>query len=169
MWCWKSRWTPSPASRRPSCSQSTGLGRGKKEDMRRQFQVDRWSLLVKHTISSLYASNSLLLEKFRVASMVVRMAPFSFRRALNFLRQSTVSWRCRVEATRSRWQIHGCFSASAAVMRFAGFTVSIELIRFFASGVTVSHSGEGYWGERECVVREVQQKRASHIHHRRRP
>lgn len=75
---------------------------------------------------------------------MVKMAPFNLRRALNFFKQSTVSWRCKVEATRSRWQIQGCFSASAAVMRLAGFTVSIELIRFFASGVTVSHSGEGY-------------------------
>lgn len=85
-----------------------------------------------------------LLEKFLVASIVVRIAPLSLRRALNFLRQSTVSWRCRVEATRSRWHIHGCFNASAAVIRLAGLTVNIELIRFLASGVTVSHSGEGY-------------------------
>ena len=42
-------------------------------------------------------------------------------------------------------QIHGCFRASAAVMRLAGLTVNIELMRFLASGVTVSHSGEGYW------------------------
>lgn len=40
-------------------------------------------------------------------------------------------------------QIHGCFSASEAVIRFAGLMVSILLIRSFASGVTVSHSGEG--------------------------
>ena len=40
--------------------------------------------------------------------------------------------------------IHGCLSASCAVIRLAGFTVSILLIRFLASGVTVSHSGEGY-------------------------
>ncbi len=86
-----------------------------------------------------------LLEKLRVANIVVRIAPLSFRLALNFLRQSTVSCLCRVEATLSRWQIHGCLSASAAVIRFAGFTVSIELIRFFASGVTVSHSGDGYY------------------------
>jgi len=89
--------------------------------------------------------DTLLLEKLRVASIVVRMAPLSLRRALNFLRQSTVSWRCKVEATRSRWHIQGCLSASAAVIRLAGFTVSIELIRFLASGVTVSHSGEGYY------------------------
>lgn len=43
-----------------------------------------------------------LLEKFLVASIVVRMAPLSFRRALNFLRQSTVSCRCTRLATRSR-------------------------------------------------------------------
>lgn len=30
-------------------------------------------------------------------------------------------------------------------MRFAGFIVSIWLIKFFASGVTVSHSGDGNW------------------------
>lgn len=31
-------------------------------------------------------------------------------------------------------------------MRFPGLTVSMLSIKFFASGVTVSHSGEGYWG-----------------------
>lgn len=40
--------------------------------------------------------------------------------------------------------IHGCLSASDAVTRLAGFTVNIWLIKFFASGVTVSHSGDGY-------------------------
>lgn len=33
----------------------------------------------------------ILLEKFLVASIVVRIAPFNFRRALNFFKQSTVS------------------------------------------------------------------------------
>lgn len=41
-------------------------------------------------------------------------------------------------------QIHGCFKASTAVIRLAGLTVNIELIKFLASGVTVSHSGDGY-------------------------
>lgn len=40
-------------------------------------------------------------------------------------------------------QTHGCFSASWAVMRLAGLMVSIWLMRFLASGVTVSHSGDG--------------------------
>lgn len=40
-------------------------------------------------------------------------------------------------------QTHGCFRASWAVILLAGLIVSIWLIRFFASGVTVSHSGEG--------------------------
>jgi hypothetical protein len=40
-------------------------------------------------------------------------------------------------------QIHGCFSASEAVMRLAGLMVSILLMRSLASGVTVSHSGDG--------------------------
>lgn len=44
-------------------------------------------------------------------------------------------------------QTHGCLRASWAVMRLAGLMVSIWLMRFFASGVTVSHSGEG-----NCVV-----------------
>lgn len=64
-----------------------------------------------------------LLEKFRVASIVVKMAPlktkqpkirhpndlelktvstFNLRRALNFFKQSTVSCRCTTDATRSR-------------------------------------------------------------------
>ena len=41
------------------------------------------------------------LEKFLETSMVVRMAPLSFRRALNFFKHSTVSWRCTTLATRS--------------------------------------------------------------------
>ncbi len=41
-------------------------------------------------------------------------------------------------------KIHWCLSASAAVIRLEGFIVSIELIRLFASAVTVSHSGGGY-------------------------
>lgn len=40
-------------------------------------------------------------------------------------------------------QTHGCFSASCAVMRLAGLMVNIWLMRFLASGVTVSHSGDG--------------------------
>jgi len=30
-------------------------------------------------------------------------------------------------------------------MRLFGFAVNMQLIKFFASGVTVSHSGDGYW------------------------
>lgn len=41
--------------------------------------------------------------------------------------------------------IHGCLRAWDAEMRLAGLTVSMLFIRFFASAVTVSHSGEGYW------------------------
>lgn len=43
------------------------------------------------TFSSQIENNIYLLEKFLVASMVVNIAPLSLRRALNFLRQSTVS------------------------------------------------------------------------------
>lgn len=42
-----------------------------------------------------------LLEKFLETSIVVRIAPLSFLRALNFLRQSTVSCRWTILATRS--------------------------------------------------------------------
>lgn len=49
---------------------------------------------------------------------------------------------------RSLTEIQGCLSASAAVMRLDGLMVSILLMRSLASGVTVSHSGEGnYRGE----------------------
>lgn len=41
-------------------------------------------------------------------------------------------------------KIQGCFKASVAVILLAGLTVNILSIRFLASGVTVSHSGEGY-------------------------
>jgi len=42
-------------------------------------------------------------------------------------------------------QIHGCLRASAAETRLAGLTVSMLLMRLLASGVTVSHSGDGYY------------------------
>ncbi len=50
---------------------------------------------------------------------------------------------CVYEKVSRHTQIQGCLRASAAVMRLAGFIVSILLIRSLASGVTVSHSGEG--------------------------
>lgn len=83
------------------------------------------------------------IEKFLDTNIVVRIAPFNFLLALNFFKQSTVSCLWKTDATRSRWQIHGCFKASSALILFAGFTVNIWFIRFLASGVTVSHSGEG--------------------------
>ena len=48
-----------------------------------------------------------------------------------------------VSGELSLTQIHGCFSASEAVIRLAGLIVSILLMRSLASGVTVSHSGDG--------------------------
>lgn len=59
--------------------------------------------------------------------------------------------------------IQGCFRASAAVMRLDGFMVNILLIRSFASGVTVSHSGEGNCqskgtGVRDCREQQKEQK-----------
>ena len=53
-------------------------------------------------------------EKFRVAIMVVNIAPLSFRLALNFFKHSTVSCLWTADATRSLLQIHGCFKASWA-------------------------------------------------------
>ena len=47
-----------------------------------------------------------LLEKFLVASMVVKIAPFNFRRALNFFKQSTVSCLWIADATRTRCWIN---------------------------------------------------------------
>lgn len=44
-------------------------------------------------------------------------------------------------------EIHGCLRASAAVIRLDGLMVSILLMRSLASGVTVSHSGEGNYEE----------------------
>lgn len=43
----------------------------------------------------------------------------------------------------TRTQIQGCLSASVAVTLLAGLMVNILLIRSLASGVTVSHSGDG--------------------------
>ena len=48
-------------------------------------------------------------------------------------------------------QIHGCFKASEARIRLAGFTVNILLIKFLASDVTVSHSGEGYYNNKKML------------------
>lgn len=66
---------------------------------------------------------------------------------LHYVLKQTISWLVCQEIPLNLWklltQIHGCFSASDAVIRFAGLMVSILLIRSFASGVTVSHSGEG--------------------------
>lgn len=62
-----------------------------------------------------------LLEKFLVANIVVRMAPFNFRRALNFFRQSTVSWRWIADATRSRcWKIIKLDSISISRLKRKG-------------------------------------------------
>ena len=55
--------------------------------------------------------------------------------------------------------IHGCLSASEAVMRLAGLTVSMLLMRCLASGVTVSHSGDGYWSTKQSAVDTVPQNR----------
>ena len=50
---------------------------------------------------------------------------------------------------RALTHIQGCLSASTALMRLLGFTVNIQLMRFFASDVTVSHSGDGYCDRRD--------------------
>lgn len=49
-------------------------------------------------------------------------------------------------------QTQGCLSAWSAVIRLAGLIVNIWLIRFLASGVTVSHSGEGNCEEQRNVI-----------------
>ena len=71
-----------------------------------------------------------------VASMVVIMAPLSFRLALNFFKQSTVSCRWKVEAYLSRWLIQGCDRACSAVKRFLGSTWRSLMMRSLASVVT---------------------------------
>ena len=48
--------------------------------------------------------------------------------------------------------IHGCLSACAAVIRRAGLTVNMLFMRFFASVVTVSHSGDGYYTHRHTYA-----------------
>lgn len=54
-----------------------------------------------------------------------------------------------------RTQIQGCLRASEAVMRLLGLMVSILLIRSLASGVTVSHSGDGNWQRQAKGVTSV--------------
>ena len=50
--------------------------------------------------------------------------------------------RCSISC-QTLTQIQGCLRAPSAVILLAGLMVSIWLMRFLASGVTVSHSGEG--------------------------
>lgn len=49
-------------------------------------------------------------------------------------------------------QTHGCLRASCAVILLAGLMVNIWLMRFLASGVTVSHSGEGNYRKHRSMV-----------------
>lgn len=51
--------------------------------------------------------------------------------------------RARVCVCVTPTHIQGCFRASEAVTLLAGLIVSILLIKSLASGVTVSHSGDG--------------------------
>ena len=56
--------------------------------------------------------------------------------------------------SKLKWKltlIHGCLSACVAVIRLEGLTVNIQLMRFLASAVTESHSGDGYW--RQTIFR----------------
>lgn len=60
----------------------------------------------------------------------------------------TNSEQCRwCRTSESLTEIQGCLSASAAVIRLDGLMVNILLMRSLASGVTVSHSGEGNYEE----------------------
>lgn len=88
-----------------------------------------------------------------------RQKKISSSRSLCSFHLSSILTRCNV----SRWrdvqrmngcletltQTHGCLRASWAVILLAGLMVSIWLIRFLASGVTVSHSGEGNWSDQQ--------------------
>lgn len=55
---------------------------------------------------------------------------------------------CVCLCVETHTQIQGCLRASEAVMRLEGLIVNILLIRSLASGVTVSHSGEGNYTQR---------------------
>ena len=59
-------------------------------------------------------------------------------------RRFTVVALLKVIEVYALTQIQGCFRASSERILLDGFTVNIWFIRFLASGVTVSHSGEGY-------------------------
>lgn len=59
------------------------------------------------------------------------------------------------ESRAVRTQIQGCLSASEAVILLDGFTANILLMRFLASGVTVSHSGEGYCKPYNDVIKVI--------------
>ena len=59
-------------------------------------------------------------------------------------RRFTVVALLKVIEVYALTQIQGCFRASSERILLDGLTVNIWFIRFLASGVTVSHSGEGY-------------------------
>lgn len=67
--------------------------------------------------------------------------------------------KCEIAVIRGNklTEIQGCFSASAAVILFAGLMVSILLMRSLASGVTVSHSGEGNYAENTDKITQTSQ------------
>jgi hypothetical protein len=54
------------------------------------------------------------------------------------------------------------------VILLPGATVSIELIRFLASGVTVSHSGDGYcwWRKKRMSIYQSDYPARLHSHHK---
>ena len=76
-----------------------------------------------------------LLEKFRETNMVVKMAPLSLRLALNFFKQSTVSWRWTMLATRSR-----CCSSKEKIVSRAFWPAS-RLVAFFIELNTYTDPG----------------------------
>ena len=79
-----------------------------------------------------------LLEKFRDTNMVVKMAPLSLRLALNFFKQSTVSWRWTMLATRSR-----CCSSKEKIVSRAFWPAS-RLVAFFYR-IEYLHRSRGAW------------------------
>lgn len=94
-------------------------------------------------------------------SMNIRMENMLWKKAPTDL----CHWRHQVRGGKNNilTQIHGCFRASLAVILLVGLTVSIWLMRFFASGVTVSHSGVGYCGKGRGIMSIINSTVHAHL------
>ena len=88
-----------------------------------QHRYSFWSP-TRHDLYNLhhYVETLFLLEKFRETSIVVNIAPFSFLRALNFFKQSTVSCLGRF---KSYWFCLPCATLCVSPVEHRGHPLSL--------------------------------------------